>query len=71
MRRYTNISDLSQDIDVDLLEITDCDDGLSAYLQGHCDDADEVVEWLSENGVEVTNEPIECDDGTFKFYVKL
>jgi hypothetical protein len=71
MSRFTDISDLTAAIPVEIIDITDCDDGLDGYIQGKCADASPVVEWLSENGVEVTNEPIECDDGTFKFYVKF
>lgn len=71
MSRFIDTTDLSANISIDLIEITDCDDGLDSYIQGKCADADSVVEWLENNGVGVPNAPIDCGDGEIKIYVKL
>ena len=71
MSRFTDISDLTAAIPVEVIDITDCDDGLDGYIQGKCADASPVVEWLESNGVGVPNAPIDCGDGEIKIYVKL
>ena len=70
MSRFTDISDLTAAIPVEIIDITDCDGGRDPWIMGATDDEESVALWLANNGVEVVGF-VECCGDLTKFYVKL